>query len=168
MAAATGPVLLTGRYHTHRSEHGVPIATSIGKPRWPLPYTLEHEVRDLMPWGLFGRDLAWAEFERRYRARLDRIGVARLRAQFDAIAAEHPGRPLVLLCWERSGEPCHRRVFADWWLEWTGQSAPEVDTPNVGTPKPTQNDDIAHSGQVPCAQLPMRTQLSMTDDREDR
>jgi len=134
--------LFTGRYPTHRREHGVAVATSIGKPKWPLPYPLDHEVRDLMPFGLFGADLPWPEFEQRYRTRLDRIGVDRLRAQFDAIAAEHPGRPLVLLCWEnldKPGERCHRRIAADWIEARTGLAVPEVES-RSGTPEPAHND----------------------------
>ena len=119
--------LLTGRYPTHKAKHGVAVATSIGKPRWPLPYDLDHEVRDLMPWGLFGEDLPWPEFEAAYRARLDRIGVDRLQRQFNAITDEHPGRAVVLLCWEKPGEACHRRVFAAWWQDRTGQDVPEVE-----------------------------------------
>ena len=106
--------LMTGRYATHHREDGVAVATSIGQPRWPLPYALEHEVRDLMPFGLFGRNLPWNEFEAAYRAHLERVGVERLRKQLEDIAAQHPGEPLVLLCWEKPGEPCHRRIAADW------------------------------------------------------
>src|SRR4051812_32888385 len=85
--------LMTGRYSTHRPEHGVAVATSIGQPRWPLPYTLEHEISDLMPYGLFKKGLPPEEFAQRYRERLDGIGVVPLARQFEAIAAQHPGRP---------------------------------------------------------------------------
>jgi hypothetical protein len=133
--------LLTGHYHGHRREHGVAVATSIGQPKWPLPYPLEHGLRDLMPFGLFGRDLPADEFKAGYRARLDRVGVDRLRAQFEAVAADHPGEPLVLLCWEKPGEPCHRRVFADWWYERTGQDVPEVEEP-AHNPHPRQSGQL--------------------------
>jgi hypothetical protein len=136
------PTLRTGRYTTHRAEHGVAVAASIGQPKWPLPYPLEHELRDLMPFGLFGRDLPPDEFEARYRKRLERVGVDRLRRQFQAIAAEHRGEPLVLLCREKPGEPCHRRVFADWWRERTGEAIPEVE------PEPAHNEHTMSSGQL--------------------
>jgi hypothetical protein len=143
-------ILRTGRYTTHRPESGVAVATSIGQPKWPLPYPLKHELRDLMPFGLFGRDLPPHDFEAGYRRRLDRLGVDRLREQFEAIAADHPGAPLVLLCWEKPGEPCHRRVFADWWREQTGQNVPEV-------AEPAQNPHIPSSGQLALG----------VDDKED-
>jgi len=141
-------LLMTSSYTKHRAEDGVAIATSIGQPKWPLPYSLDHEIRDLMPFGLFGRDLPWNEFEAGYRARLDGIGVERLRRQFDAIAARHPGQPLVLLCWEKSREPCHRSVFGAWWREQTGQDVHEVESPTGRTPEPAQNPNTEPSGQV--------------------
>jgi hypothetical protein len=106
--------LRTGRYHTHRWDHGVAVAISIGKPTWPLPYELAHEIRELMPWGLLGRDVPADEFAARYIERLDAIDVAALRHRVAAIAATAPGRPLVLLCWEKPGQFCHRHIAAAW------------------------------------------------------
>ncbi|MGI8800618.1 MAG: DUF488 family protein [Solirubrobacteraceae bacterium] len=134
--------LRTSCYSAFRAPMGVAVATSIGQPKWPLPYPLEHEVSDLKPFGLFGRDLPWPEFAAGYRERLDRIGVDRLRHQFDQIAAEHPGRPLVLLCWEKPGKPCHRIVFAEWWYERTGQVVAEQES------QPAQNTHTCPSGHL--------------------
>ena len=41
---------------------------------------------------------------------------------------EDDRQPLLLLCFEDTakGEQCHRRVFADWWLEQTEQDLPEL------------------------------------------
>jgi Protein of unknown function, DUF488 len=95
-----------------------------------------------MPFGLFGRDLPADEFEAGYRERLDRVGVDCLRRQFDAIANEHPGQPVVLLCWEKPGEPCHRRVFADWWRERTREVVPEVVAEPAHNPQPLQSGQL--------------------------
>ena len=65
-------------------------------------------------------------FDRRYLAQLDRVGVNRLLQQFQAL---DDGRPLVFLCFERnvtSGADCHRRLFAEHWLEQTGEIIPEI------------------------------------------
>jgi hypothetical protein len=32
----------------------------------------------------------------------------------------------VLVCWEKTGSFCHRRIFADWYLEKTGFEIPEL------------------------------------------
>jgi hypothetical protein len=119
---------LTSSYHAFKREAGVALAISLGKPKWPLAYEIAADVDELKPWGLLARPpLEQDEFRRRYVERLDRIGVERLRATFDRIAAEH-GEPLVLLCWENvhAGKFCHRRVFADWWAAQTGEEVPEL------------------------------------------
>ena len=126
--------LATGRYRTFEKSMGVPVAISLGKPKWPLPYQIVDEIRRLMPWGLLNRDLDFDEFTLRYRERLDRTGVEALAVRFEQIASEH-GEPVVLLCWEDlSKASCHRRVFANWWTERTGESVPELEP----TPRPKQ------------------------------
>jgi hypothetical protein len=120
--------LATSSYRSFDAEMGIPVAASLGRPKWPLRYTLEHEARRLAPWGLFDvKDPA--EFTRRYRERLDRLDLDALVAKFEAISAQHGGRRVVLLCFEdltKPGEFCHRRVFADFWQERTGQPVPEL------------------------------------------
>jgi hypothetical protein len=117
--------LATGRYATFRPSMGVPVQISLGRPKFPLDYELHEEIRELMPRGLLGKELSEEEFTRRYRDRLD---LGALRAQFDAISKRHDGKRLVLLCFEdvKAGQFCHRRVFADWFHERTGQRVPEV------------------------------------------
>lgn len=131
--------LKTGRYHDHRPAHGVAIATSLGRPKWPLPYEIAAAIRDLMPFGLLG--LPEDEFGLRYLDRLDRLGADRLRAQFEKIAQDHPGQPLVLLCWENvlAGDMCHRRIAADW-LEAHGFGA----VPECQPDPPAQTALIPH------------------------
>ena len=79
-----------------------------------------------MPWGLM--KIPDEEFVPRYRARLERDGAGAIQARFDKLH-ELYRRPLMLLCFEKdvAVEPCHRRAFADWWLEQTGQLVPEAD-----------------------------------------
>ncbi len=58
------------------------------------------------------------EFIRRYKAEvLDNLDAA-------AVAAEL-GEDAVLLCWERPGEFCHRRLVAEWFEEKLGAPVPE-------------------------------------------
>jgi hypothetical protein len=60
-----------------------------------------------------------------YRERLDQIGVDRIEQRFREVSAEHGGRPLVLLCFERDRGDCHRGTFAGWWQERTDEVVPE-------------------------------------------
>src|SRR4029077_12549804 len=97
----------------------VPVAISIGAPKFPLSYEVVY-MRRLAPWGL--REIADnGEFTERYRARLDGIGIDLIRKPFHFIPAEHDNRGLVLLCFEPVGRFCHRHVLAEWWEQQTGQ-----------------------------------------------
>jgi len=76
---------------------------------------------------MLGDDLSWAEFEARYRTRLDGYGVDKIRGVFHAIARSYPGKPLVLMCYEDlTKAACHRRLFAEWWQEQTGEHVEEM------------------------------------------
>jgi hypothetical protein len=69
-----------------------------------------------------------AAAEQSYREGLDEIGVERIQARLQELA-EESGLPLVLLCHENvmEGQECHRRWFASWWHEQTGQVIPELE-----------------------------------------
>ena len=110
-----------------RDGHLSVVATgiSIGAPKFPLGYECVY-LRRVAPWGL--REIANNdEFAKRYRARLDEIGSDRIAMRFAEISTEHDGRGLALLCFEPVGQFCHRRVFADWFEEQTGQFVPELE-----------------------------------------
>lgn len=100
------------------------IRISVGHPRWKLPYSVAGAIPYLAP------DRAWigmerAEYETLYRAKLEAAGVDKIRSEIRALAGD---RPAVLLCFERlqDGTWCHRRIFADWWQEKTGEIVPEL------------------------------------------
>jgi hypothetical protein len=103
----------------------VKVRTTVGAPRWKLPYPLER-CAAVTPYGAFGEP-DWRE---RYVARLEEIGVEEIGRQLAAISDRHGGRDLVLLCFEdvyRDGdEACHRRAFAAWWQERTGEVVDEL------------------------------------------
>jgi uncharacterized protein DUF488 len=100
------------------------VGISVGKPPWPLPYP--HTFLDsAAPYGLL--QVADQEtFEARYVERLDRIGVDHFRDEFSVIATEHDAQGLALLCFEKAGEECHRRLWAYWWERQTGEHVPEL------------------------------------------
>ncbi len=101
------------------------IAISRGKPRWRLPF--RYRVLGLLAPSREAFALKdHAEFEAAYLAGLEEIGSDAIPAALERISRENGGRPLVLLCWEKPGEFCHRRIVSAWLEERTGQKVPEL------------------------------------------
>lgn len=120
----SNPELKSGKYTA--------VRISLGAPKWPLGYEIAGEIKDLMPYGLLQINDK-ALYERKYRERLDRIGIDRIQHQIDAFGFE---KPVVLLCYEDVRDPsqwCHRTMFAKWLLEQTGEIADEL--PDPSTPR---------------------------------
>jgi len=148
----SNPELRSGRYTA--------VRISVGAPRFNTGYRLDGEIKDLMPYGLFGKyDDDIKVFRSEYIKRLDSIGVDRIHRQLQAFSGD-----VVLLCWEdvRKGHDdwCHRTMFAEWWLERTGEAIFELPDPSaVKRPKPrkaakSQKDkpeDSSAEGQQPPA-----------------
>lgn len=117
----SNPELRTGKYTA--------VRICVGSPKWNLGYELAGEIKDLMPFGLLqieDKEL----YEKKYRERLDRIGIERIQKQLDAFGNE---KPVVLLCYEDVRDPsqwCHRTMFAQWLLEQTGEIADELPDPS--------------------------------------
>lgn len=71
------------------------------------------------------------EYIRRYRAEvLSKLDPARVYAEL--------GEDAVLLCWERPGAFCHRRLVAEWFEEALGILVLEVDVVGSADPKQTR------------------------------
>lgn len=127
-------MLYTARFQNKQIKRAgrAAVAISLGVPKWPLGYSIAAQVRDLAPdgWALHIKDEA--EYRRKYEAKLERLGVDRVRDQLEQISQMHGNADLVLLCWEdiaRPGVWCHRRMFADWWERKTGQRVDELPEP---------------------------------------
>lgn len=103
-----------------------PVRISLGVPKfWPAAERLPF-IAELAPDGwMMSRE--GEAFGAAYLAKLDRIGVDLIAERFEAITTVHAGA-LALMCFEDvlAGQGCHRRLFADWWLERTGEVVPEV------------------------------------------
>jgi hypothetical protein len=125
--------IATSRYQAHALiiESGLaPVRTTLYHPRFPLRYELAGKLDALAPRRSIFR-LEGVEFERAYRRQLDhqRMNpIPGLRFQMAAIAKKADAPGVVLLCFEDvlAGEECHRRIFASWWWEQTGQRIPEL------------------------------------------
>jgi uncharacterized protein YeaO (DUF488 family) len=72
------------------------------------------------------REISPDEYTPIYRSYLDSLGAEEVTGQLEKKSADNEGKPLVLLCWCLTGDFCHRRVWADWYLEKTGQEVPEL------------------------------------------
>lgn len=133
-------------WHRYGGSDVVPVRTSMGRPRFiePRQARAMPVIDELIPYGLLKVDPE-AEFARRYRVRLETHGVAVIKRRIAEIHAIYQ-RPLVLLCFEKldgsvPGEFCHRRVFADWWQEKTGEEILEYEPqwePIAPPPEPAQ------------------------------
>ncbi|MFF4050421.1 hypothetical protein ACFYZ5_27650 [Streptomyces chartreusis] len=69
------------------------------------------------------------EFTAAYRADLNRLEPERIAARLRQITDAEGDHRLVLLCYEDLTKPglwCHRRIFAAWWKEATGDEVREL------------------------------------------
>jgi len=113
----------------------VPVRITLGHPRFKLGYELGGTVMLLAP----SRELLFKQgdfdFDTVYRAELDRVGLDAVQGALSDVSAGHEDRGLVLLCFEDvvklGGLSCHRRSFAHWWYEQTGQVVPELAVPKL-------------------------------------
>ena len=107
-------MIFTSRYSNPELRSGkyTAVRISLGTPKWKLGYNLDAEMPDLMP----------------ILSQLQRF--------------ESLGKDVVLLCYEdiRKGPDdwCHRRTFADWWQQRTGEVIPELYDPTPDHSKPRQ------------------------------
>ncbi len=104
-----------------------PVRISRGKPKFWL--AVFPAVEELMPPGWMFNSTDREKNERGYRHQLDRIGLERISARLDEIAAEHEGAPLALCCFEAAPADCHRSWAASWLHEQTGEAVLEVEPP---------------------------------------
>ncbi|MER6086751.1 hypothetical protein [Streptomyces bluensis] len=120
--------LFTNRFQAFQPPQGVPVRITLGAPRFKLPYSLTHSVRELAP----RRDYLSQpepEFSTAYRADLDQLGSERIAARLRQITQAEGDHRLVLLCFEDLADPaqwCHRRIFAAWWKDTTGDTVREL------------------------------------------
>lgn len=114
----SNPELKSGNYAA--------VRVSVGSPRWKVGYDIVGAIKDLMPAGL--RHIEDVnDFRPRYYEQLERVGVDRISEQIAKF--ELSGKLVVLLCFCDIRKPdwwCHRRVFADWWQEKTGEIIEEL------------------------------------------
>ncbi len=112
----------------------VPVGISWGTPKFPVPYPYRL-ARLLAPSRETFALRDDEAFEESYLAGLEEIGPEKIAAVLTKISDEVGGRPLALLCYEdvHAGQVCHRRMFAAWWEEQTGQVVKELGSGSSGS-----------------------------------
>ena len=119
--------IFTSRFSNPELKKGIYtlVRISMGTPKWKIGYRIDGELPDLMPFGLKGR--AFAFFQQGYLARLDKIGVEKIKSRLQQFQSDN--KDLVLLCYEdirKPGSWCHRTMFAEWWRKMTGETIEEL------------------------------------------
>lgn len=107
------------------NEYHTPIRISIYPPRFKIGYKIEDTIPELMPSREIFKMSTYEERRDAYIRRLESIvDIEKLRKSFEAYQ-----RPPVLLCFEnlsKDDAKCHRRLFAAWWQEKTGEIIDEL------------------------------------------
>lgn len=134
----------TSRYSnkTLRDEGYYAVGISQGTPKFPLGYQIREKNTVLAPnWNMMKLDVE--AFREEYFRKLNRFGrnnVINLVEEMNR-RAEAEGKELVLLCFEdirKEGQWCHRTMFAEWWLNETGERIEELSEPDTAVKKTTE------------------------------
>jgi hypothetical protein len=91
-----------------------------------LGYKLDGFLRELAPFGIFGKDLSSEDFTAAYSERLDGIGADVISARLEGLRTASPSGRVVALCYEPIGQFCHRRLAAAWFEQHLGLVVPEL------------------------------------------
>ncbi|MFU8873271.1 hypothetical protein [Micromonospora sp. SL4-19] len=123
--------LFTNRYQRFRPDQGAPVRTTVGKPRFQLPYDVAGFARLLAPSYAMLR-MQEGPYRHIYLERLEAAGVDLISEQLAEIADAAGSDRLVLLCFCDLNVPppdnwCHRRMFGAWWGDQTGNEVRELD-----------------------------------------
>lgn len=95
----------------------VPVSISTSTPTW-FPWITE-EIRCLVPgWelvnGIKTGSITQEEYTERYKEKLASLSKDAIWEQLKSISEANGCRDLVLLCYEKVGDFCHRHLVADW------------------------------------------------------
>jgi hypothetical protein len=133
-----GLIIHTSRYSNplvRQRRDLVKVGVTLVRPRWPLGFDPVW-MDDLAPSTMF--HLEDKEFNRQYNAKLEKIGVDRIIRQLKEISAQHGGKDLVLLGYDKveyeGHYVCYRQTFANWFKTKTGVEIKELYDPG-GTKK---------------------------------
>lgn len=138
--------LYTCSYNEYKPEMGLAVRISAGVPNYNLPgFNPFRAVMKASPdWSYMSGD--GENYNTHFYAQIKDYGITRFKAEFEKLRKKEgvkKDHPLVFLCFEKLGkrecdEPehqiqtemntCHRRKFAEWWEEQTGEHMGELGT----------------------------------------
>lgn len=132
--------IYTSRYSNKklREEGYYPVGISVGTPRFNTGYILREKCYALAPTGQM-LHLDYEPYRHQYMEKLNRLGAEKVIGIVNQLEmkASDEGKALVLLCFEdiRNGvDWCHRTLFAEWWMEHTGEMITELEDPSPVKP----------------------------------
>ena len=106
-------------------EDMVKVRISLGNPRWKTPYQIAGTIKNLMPTrDLLSKNLYYDDYKEEYIRILESVGLCAIQK-----ALAEFGKNVVLLCFENVTKDenwCHRRIFAEWYEQKTGESIQEL------------------------------------------
>src|SRR5690554_3546634 len=99
----------------------IPVGISLGIPKW----FNGHNLRYLAPTYKILQLATQEEYIPAYIKLLENMDMERFRFDLTVISESEGGKDIALLCYEKPGDFCHRRIFADWMKEKTGYDIKE-------------------------------------------
>ena len=125
--------LATSRYQAAdliKTSGRAAVGITLWYPRWKLRYPLVANLRQLAPTREIIQVGDASIFEEMYRQRLDDLGIGGVHELLAMCVQRANNERLALVCYEDLTKPglrCHRRMFAAWYQEHTGESVPELE-----------------------------------------
>ena len=99
----------------------IPVGISLGIPKW----FRGNNLRYLAPTYKILQLATQEEYIPAYIKLLESMDMERFRFDLTVISESEGGKDIALLCYEKPGDFCHRRIFADWMKEKTGYDIKE-------------------------------------------
>ncbi len=112
----------------------VPVGISIGVPNFFKGNTMKYLAprRDML-------NMKKEKYIPEYLKILENVSIDKIREDVGMISKIHGGKDIALLCFEKSGDFCHRRLFAEWLKEKTGYEIEEFGYKGPKEPEVKQN-----------------------------
>lgn len=98
----------------------IPVGISVFLPKYFNGYSLKY----LAPTAKM-LHMGEKEYTPLYFQILEKVSIGKLREDIMRISNQEGGKDVALLCYEKPGDFCHRRIFADWMKEKTGYDIKE-------------------------------------------
>ena len=110
-----------GNIRKLRNNSIIPVGISLGIPKW----FRGNNLRYLAPTYKILQLATQEEYIPAYIKLLESMDMERFRFDLTVISESEGGKDIALLCYEKPGDFCHRRIFADWMKEKTGYDIKE-------------------------------------------